>query len=122
MKENCIEIKGNSIKGNLDILFYENDGAIIAYAPSLDLMGYGINEEEAKSSFEVVLSNFFHKCLQEGTLDKCLKQCGWKKDGTKEFTSLNLADSASKNRTVRKILSLPRFTKTAHPIRISAGR
>lgn len=72
MKENCIEIKGNSIKGNLDILFYENDGAIIAYAPSLDLMGYGINEEEAKSSFEVVLSNFFHKCLQEGTLDKCL--------------------------------------------------
>ena len=48
----------------LDVFIYENDGFKIAYAPALDLMGYGKTVDDAKSSFEVVAEDFFNTAIQ----------------------------------------------------------
>ena len=52
----------------LDVFIYENDGCKIAYAPALDLMGYGKSVDDAKDSFEIVAEDFFETAVQRNTL------------------------------------------------------
>lgn len=77
-----IEIKNGTTKALLDVIFYRNDGCVVAFAPALDLMGYGKTEDEAKASFEVVLDDFLETTQRLGTLDKYLVSHGWSSSAT----------------------------------------
>ncbi|OFY63063.1 MAG: hypothetical protein A2V64_09480 [Bacteroidetes bacterium RBG_13_43_22] len=76
----------NRIKCSLPLIIFEEDNNVITYCPALDLSGYGSNEEEAKKSFEVTLSEYFKYTVNKKTLAEDLKKHGWiiRKDLKKE--------------------------------------
>lgn len=80
MNANYVKIQGGKIEANLDVLLFRNNGIVYAYAPALDLVGYGATEDEARSSFEIVLQDFFEFGLKRGTLEKDLKKHSWVKE------------------------------------------
>ena len=45
-------------KLHLVLLSFQEDNNFIVYAPTLDLSGYGDNQEEANSSFDEALDEF----------------------------------------------------------------
>ncbi len=69
--------KGGSIEVNSPVVIFEQDNTTIVFCPTLEVYGYGMDESEAKSSFEVNLSEFFRYTLNKGTFDKELKRMGW---------------------------------------------
>ena len=69
---NYIKIKNGGIDARLDVFFYENDGFMIAFAPALDLMGYGKTIDDAKASFEIVIEDFFDYSMENNTLNEYL--------------------------------------------------
>ena len=73
---NYIKVKDGGIDARLDVFFYENDGFMIAFAPALDLMGYGKTVDDAKASFEIVIEDFFEYSLENNTLIKYLEKMG----------------------------------------------
>lgn len=73
---NYIKVTKGKVDAKLDVFIYENDGFKIAYAPALDLMGYGKTIEDAKASFEIVAEDFFETTIQRGTLKQYLEEHG----------------------------------------------
>lgn len=63
-KRSYIKVSKGHVEAMLDVFIYENDGFKIAYAPALDLMGYGKTVDDAKSSFEIVAEDFLDTALQ----------------------------------------------------------
>lgn len=57
-KRNYIRFFNNKVEAQLDVFCFENDGCRICYAPALDLAGYGLNEQEAEDSFQIVFNEF----------------------------------------------------------------
>lgn len=83
MSTNYVKIEQGKIEANLDVLVFKNDSIVYAYAPALDLVGYGATEEEARSSFEIVLEDYFEFGLKRGTLEEDLKKHNWVKEKRK---------------------------------------
>lgn len=52
---------------DLALILFEEDGSQIAYCQALDVSGYGNDEEEAKRSFEISLSEFFRYLINKKT-------------------------------------------------------
>ena len=77
------QFKGNQLNVDLSLIEFEEDGSHILYCPALDLAGYGVNEEEAMSSFTICLSEFFHYTQNKGTFFEELRRLGWKIKKTK---------------------------------------
>lgn len=114
-KRNYIKVSKGHIEAMLDVFIYENDGFKIAYAPSLDLMGYGRTVDDAKSSFEVVAEDFFETAVQHKTLKEYLELHGWIKESRKiEFLS-PLAWGIEGNQLLQDIFSSD-FEKRTVPV------
>ena len=80
MNNNYIRIQNGTIDVCLDVLIKQDqDGVFISYAPALDLSGCGHSLEEAKKSFETVLTEYLKYTIQNGTLEKDLLEHKWKK-------------------------------------------
>ena len=60
------------------IHFKDEKGVHFVYSPHLDITGYGMNLQEAKKSFEIVLDDFIDYTLEKKTLEKVLGGLGWK--------------------------------------------
>ena len=103
---NYIKVTKSKVDAKLDVFIYENDGFKIAYAPALDLMGYGKTVEDAKDSFEVVAEDFFETTIRLGTLKQYLEEHGWSKESRKvEFLSPNAWDIQD-NKQLQDIFAL----------------
>ena len=70
---NRIDINTTNIKVWLDVFSYKEDGVQMMYAPALDLCGYGTTMDEAKRSFEVVVSEYLRFGLENRTLEDDLR-------------------------------------------------
>lgn len=68
----------------LSLVEFEEENVTIIYSPALDLSGYGYNHAEARSSFSEALQEFFRYTHNKQTLDKVLKDLGWKIKGSKK--------------------------------------
>lgn len=87
------------------VLFFEEDSTFFAYAPSLDLIGYGDTEEESAESFRIVLEEYLKYTINKGTTIADLRRLGWKitksRDGIKAlapaFEQLVEKDESVKN-------------------------
>ena len=66
-----------SIQFSIDLIEYMEDDIYYVYSPALDLVGYGINEKEALSSWEVVLEEYLTYSVNEKTLITDLEKHGW---------------------------------------------
>ncbi len=62
---------------NIIVVLFEEGDAHIAYAPALDLSGYGYTDAEATASFEIALKHFLEITTQKGTLLSELRRLGW---------------------------------------------
>ncbi len=51
----------------------------VASCPVLDVMSQGTTRKKAKENLTEAIGLFFMSCMQRGTLDKALKECGLKK-------------------------------------------
>lgn len=75
--------QGSFSKGNVRVnvglllLIWQEEKVSYAYAPQLDLTGYGYSETEAKESFNHQLNEFLEYTLNKNTLFKELKRLGW---------------------------------------------
>lgn len=76
---NIVMLSEDGIGVELQVLFFKEDGITAAYAPALDLFGYGESEEKARSSFETVLQEFIRYTTENDTLEAELKRLGWNK-------------------------------------------
>lgn len=70
---------GHRIQVQLDLLQFREEETTFIYAPYLDLYGYGKNAEEAKSSFNTALEEFFNYTRNKGSFEKEMKRLGWTK-------------------------------------------
>jgi len=51
---------------------------IVAYCPVLDVVSQGSTERKAKKNLIEALTGFIESCLEHGTLEEVLKNCGFK--------------------------------------------
>lgn len=114
-----IRIQGGSVEAKLSVFIYDNDGFKVAYAPALDLMGYGKTEEAAKESFEVVIEDFFETAFERRTLSAYLASHGWSaKKLHKEYLSPKVANLLEQNEQLQEIFATD-FQKQSMPFRHS---
>ena len=68
---------GKRLKVALNVFFWKEDSVYFAYSPSLDVTGYGVSEDEAKTSFEITLNEFIKYTANKDTLYEELEHLGW---------------------------------------------
>lgn len=99
---------GQLVTVGANVLLWKEDGVHYAFAPSLDITGYGKTEAEAKRSFEVMLDEFLEYTHNKGTIFKELERLGWtvnkKKKRVKAPDHLELLED---NPDYREITSRP---------------
>jgi hypothetical protein len=93
---------------DLVLLSFKEDNTFIVYAPTLDLSGYGDNQEEADSSFEESLDEFLDFTIKNNTLHSELMRLGWKSNFKAPFLDILLQKSPYLAQIVRE----KNFTKT----------
>jgi hypothetical protein len=110
----------NKIYCKIPLIIFEEDNSIIAYCPALDLSGSGNTEEEAKNSFEIVLSEYFKYTQHKKTLAEDLKGHGWllKKNLNKGATPPSMSQLLESNEDFNRIFNTHEFKKTDTTIEI----
>lgn len=73
----------DKITVNLSVILFNEDETVIAFCPALDIYGYGVNQEEAKKSFDIALSVYFKYTINKNILYTDLASRGWKVLGLK---------------------------------------
>jgi len=64
------------------VIIFEDEDCIFAYCPSLNLIGCGDTEQEAKESFNIVFEEYINYTIENNTLIEDLKDHGWKITGS----------------------------------------
>ena len=75
---------GNKLKIDLWVATFKEGKNHIAYAPALDLAGYGKTLPEARKSFEIIIEEYLIYTNKKGTLLKELRRLGWKVSESKK--------------------------------------
>ncbi|QQR85679.1 MAG: hypothetical protein IPJ76_13845 [Flavobacteriales bacterium] len=68
---------GDRVVVGLVVFVWEDDGIHYAFAPSLDITGYGKSEGQAKASLDLMLDEFMEYTHNKGTIYKELERLGW---------------------------------------------
>ena len=98
---NLIKVSDKGIQAKVSVFVYLDteypDGDMfIAYCPSLNLIGYGNGEENAKKDFEWMMDDYLNDMVTKGTLEEDLKNHGW--TVVKEsFSEPKISDMMSKS-------------------------
>ena len=101
------------------ISFKDDNGYFIAHIPSLDLSGYGKTKEEALSSLDIVLVEYFDFAIKHNTLHKDLIAHGWKLNNIQNFDQPSLSDLL-KNDPLKDIINNTPFTREDKSVQIPA--
>ena len=102
---NYIKVEDGIIEAKLDVLSYVEDGVFFVFAPALDLTGYGNSLEEAKTSFEITLQEYFKYTFENKTLDADLRKHGWVEKKEESFSSPSFTDILRKDKQLRDIVN-----------------
>jgi len=76
---NYLKRRNNSVHVGLDVFIYREDDQYLAYAPALDIFGYGNTTDDAKRTFTNELEIYLDHTIKDQTLEADLKNLGWKK-------------------------------------------
>lgn len=107
---------GMSVK--LDVYIFTEDNTVIAYSPALDLCGYGYNDEDAKESFHIAVTEYLDFGLSHKTLVADLRSHGWKVRSLKQrkMSSPSFDTLLRNNDTFRDILENKDYRKESQPL------
>lgn len=109
----------HSVKVKLKVLLFVEDEIHYAYVPALDVIGYGQNEDEAKASLQISLSEFFKYTLNKNTFAIELKRLGWQKT-KKQYQAPEITEQLSSNEQLRDILNHKQYTTTNFDVSMPA--
>ena len=116
---NCIDFDTTTIRVRLDVFSYKEDGVQMMYAPALDLCGYGTTVEEAKNSFEVVVSEYLRFGLENGTLESDLRSHGWKpRSEMQEFESPDILSIVRSNKQLQNVMRKEGYRKVSRRLSV----
>lgn len=102
---NRIDITTATISVWLDVFSYKENGVQMMYAPTLDLCGYGSTVDEAKHSFEIVVSEYLRFGLENKTLEDDLRAHGWKQCAEmQEFESPDIVSILRNNKQLQHVI------------------
>lgn len=102
---------GQTVKVSVPVILFKEEETFIAYCPSLNVYGYGDDEEGAKESFEYCLSEFFQYTLNKKTLISELESLGWVVKRKKKFIPPTFSSLLDSNADFRDIFNNREFTK-----------
>ena len=79
---NMIKVSNKGIQVKVSVFVYldtehPDSDMFIAYCPSLNLIGYGNGEENAKKDFEWIMDDYLNDMVSQGTLEEDLRNHGW---------------------------------------------
>ena len=77
--EEFLKAEGHAVEASLQVFYTEQEGAVVAYCPSLDLSTYGDTMEDAAAAFDDALAVLMQDVQQKGTLDEVLSALGWQR-------------------------------------------
>ena len=101
-----IKTEGKTVKVNLPIMIFQEDGVSIAYVPVLDLSGYGNTDKEALDSLTIVMEEFFSYAIKKNTLVQDLKAHGWTvRKKTKPYIAPEITDLINRNEYLHDIFN-----------------
>ncbi|KKU49911.1 MAG: hypothetical protein UY47_C0002G0020 [Parcubacteria group bacterium GW2011_GWB1_49_7] len=72
-------MKKLNFQASLPVTFLREGNKFVAYTPALDLSTAGDTFEQAKSRFSEAVQIFFEECYNMGTLERVLKELGWRR-------------------------------------------
>ena len=107
---------------NVPLIIFNEDDNTVVYCPALDLSGYGNSEDEARHSFETVLSEYFMYTINKQTLGLDLIKHGWtiKKNLSRGAIPPSMQQLLSTNEDFKKIFNTRDFRKTETSVNIPA--
>ena len=100
---NYICFKREGIEISVSLFVFKEGDTYIAYCPSLDLSGYDLTEESARSDFDYMLADYLNEQLRNGTLRNDLALHGWKL-GKMKGNEPELSDMLGMNEQLRKLV------------------
>ena len=74
----------NQLEIKIPVQIIKEDGVFVAYTPALELCTQGDTYEEAEQMLGEMIHIFFEECIERGTIDQVLTECGWKKAAHKK--------------------------------------
>jgi predicted RNase H-like HicB family nuclease len=97
---------------NVGVIFYKDEDCILAYCPSLNLIGCGDTEQEAKESFDIVFEEYINYTTENNTLIEDLGKLGWEiKGSNKKLVPPDMFKSMQKDEDFRRIFNEYEFKK-----------
>lgn len=97
---------GVTIKLDLELLRWEEDGIHYILSPVLDLTGYGYSVEEAKASFETILEEYIRYTHNKKTFFDDLEAHGWAVNRKKiRLVAPQLSELLEDNEELKEILA-----------------
>jgi len=103
----------------LSLISYKDDEAYYSYCPSLELTGYGNNENEARQSFNIVLEEYIRYTTENQTLIEDLEEHGWKIAGNgKKITPPKISELLQTNNELKNIFNKYNFNKYSIPVQM----
>ena len=128
MDQNNLHFSGNwnapgkSLKVNLALILFEEDGQHIAFCPALDVFGYGDSEQRAIDAFTVSLGEYLLYTTNKGTFQKDLEVHGWKvkKSLHKPMVPPEMSYLLSSNDEFSRVFNTHDFKKINHSVNMPA--
>ena len=110
----------NTVAVRLPLITFQEEDACVAYCPALDLSGYGDSEEEAKVSYETVLSEYLKYTINKKSLASDLESHGWrlKKNLRKGAIPPTMEQMLKNNEDFNRIFNTHDFKKTESVVSI----
>ena len=105
------QTKDKLLTVNLPVILFQDGSCIVAYCPALNVYGYGLNEEEAKQSFETSLGEFFRYTITKKTFKSELEALGWTVKRKDKYTPPTFSSLLDNNEEFRDIFNTKNFTK-----------
>lgn len=108
------------INVSLSLYVWVEDNITFVYSPALDITGYGINEKEAKNSFQVTLDEFVNYTHTKKTIFDELEKLGWTVNRKKKRVHApNLEELRADNDIFRNLLKKSNIRSESQNIALS---
>lgn len=105
---NTIKLSNKGIEVKVSVFVYldaeyPEGNMFIAYCPSLNLVGYGNGETNAKKDFEWIMDDYLNDMMSNGTLEDDLKNHGWVLS-KKTFQEPKISDMIARDKELKDFI------------------
>jgi len=112
---------GKTIKVNVPMILFNENGMHYAFIPSFDLTGYGKTQDEARESLTVVLDEFLRYTINKNTFQLELKRLGWKiKSRKKPMVAPQMSDLINTSEQLKEIINYKKYTTSDFQVNVPA--